>query len=386
MERHGALRFVGGRVLGESGLEPRDLVLRDGVIGEGDATEAREVRLPGLLVLPGLVDLHGDGFERQLAPRRGMVTDLVRGLFAVETDLASAGITTAWLAQFWSWEGGMRGPEFAQALAQALEEAGPALALDLRLQLRLERSMVDDAAKIEALLATHAVDYLVFNDHLPYDRLDAGRTPARLAGSAGKAGRSPEAHLAEMQRLAANRDAVSGFVAQMVEVCAGRGVRIGSHDDTSAEERVRWGEMGADIAEFPVARAAAEAARARGEPVILGSPNIVRGGSHKRGGMAAEELVADGLCDALASDYHYPAMAQAAFGLAERGVLPLPEAWRLVSRGPAEIMGLTDRGWIAPGLRADLVLIEPGTKRVVGVCAKGRPVFASGAFAEALVA
>ncbi len=386
MGRREEVRLVGGQVLTDDGLEACELVLQDGLVSAEDASDAREIRLPGLLVMPGLVDLHGDGFERQLAPRRGMVTDLVRGLFAVETDLAAAGITTAWLAQFWSWEGGMRGPGFARDLARALDEARPHLGLDMRLQLRLERSMVEDAAAVEALLDAHVVDYLVFNDHLPYDRLDAGRTPPRLEGGAGKAGRSPEAHLAEMKRLAANRARVPGFVASLAEACAQRGVRIGSHDDTGADDRVRWGEMGADIAEFPVARTAAEAARGRGEPIILGAPNVVRGGSHKRGGMAAESLVADGLCDALASDYHYPALAQAAFGLAERGVLSLPEAWRLVSQRPAAIMGMTDRGWIAPGQRADLVLIEPQSKRIVGACVAGRPVFASALFAEALVA
>ena len=153
-----------------------------------------------------------------------------------------------------------------------------------------------------------------FNDHLPHDRLVAQRTPPRLTGSALKAGRAPEAHLAEMQRLHDQRDNVPNFLAQMARDFAANNVQLGSHDDPDAETRARWGAMGVRISEFPTTRAAAEQAHGRGDPVIMGAPNVVRGGSHDRR-VAAEGLIADGLVSALASDYHYPALLDAAFAL-----------------------------------------------------------------------
>jgi alpha-D-ribose 1-methylphosphonate 5-triphosphate diphosphatase len=362
----------------------RDLVLGNGRFADAEAPAARVLHVDGLWLLPGLVDLHGDGYERALAPRRGVVTDLSRALLTVETDIAAAGITTAWLAQFWSWEGGMRGPDFARRLAAALGAVRPALRLDLRLQLRVERTMVDDMDAVEAFARAEGIDYVVFNDHVPHERLAEGRTPPRLAGGAAKAGRAPEAHLAVMQALAARAAEVPAAVARIASALGAAGVTLGAHDDRGAGERALWGDLGLRIAEFPVTRAAAEEARARGEPVVMGAPNVVRGGSHNRGGVSAEALVASGLVDALASDYHYPALAEAAFALAERGVLPLAGACALVSTAPARIMGLTDRGRIAPGLRADLAVYDPEARRLLGTFAGGRPVIVQGRLADAV--
>lgn len=368
-------------MLGPQGLETRTLTLSGGRVAE--TGDARPIHVDGLWVMPGIVDLHGDGFERSLAPRRGLVTDLSHGLASVELELAAAGITTAWLAQFWSWEGGMRGPDFARRLATALQALKPDLRLDLRLQLRLERAMLDDYRAVADLVRGQRIDYVVFNDHLPHERLASGQSPPRLAGGALKAGRSPEAHLALMQALAARRDEVPSALARLVQDLGP--LAFGSHDDADAEARALWGDLGLRIAEFPMSRAAAEAAQARGEPVVLGAPNVVRGGSHVRGGMAAGDLLEDGLVDALASDYHYPSLLAAALGLVDGG-MDVAAAWALVSGGPARIMGLTERGGLWPGARADVILVDPVRRRVVGTFAAGRPVFAEGAFAEALIA
>jgi len=147
-------------------------------------------------------------------------------------------------------------------------------------------------------------------------------------------------------------------------------VRIGSHDDATPDDRARYRALGANIAEFPTSAEAVEAARAAGEPVILGAPNVVRGGSHGRG-VSARAMVAAGLCDALASDYHYPALHHAAFALVDEG-MALAEAWALISAHPARIMGLADRGTLAPGSRADLVIVEQATRRIVGTMVAGR--------------
>ena len=377
-----SLRFMGAEVLGPAGLARAPLAIDGGVVAEGAV--GREVDLSGYMILPGIVDIHGDGFERHLAPRRGAMKDMEGGLVATEAELAANGITTAMLAQFWSWEGGLRGPEFARDMLGALGRVKGKVATDLRAQLRLETHMLDDYAAFEAAVEAFGVDYVVFNDHLPHDRLAAGKRPARLAGTALKSRRSPEALLALMQEMHGRRGEVPEAVAALAARLAARGVRLGSHDENTAADRAEWRARGARISEFPETAEAAEAARAGGDGIVLGAPNVMRGGSHK-GNASAIELIAMGLCDALASDYHYPSLWRSALFLAEAGVCDLAAAWGLVSSGPARLLGLADRGALAPGMRADLVVLEAATKRLCATFAGGRVSYLSGDLAERLI-
>ncbi|MDA0962355.1 MAG: alpha-D-ribose 1-methylphosphonate 5-triphosphate diphosphatase, partial [Proteobacteria bacterium] len=263
----------------------------------------------------------------------------------------------------------------------ALAGVRPTLATDLRGQLRLEIHMVDDFDRLPDLLAAWGCAHVVFNDHLPHDRLTRGEKPPRLVAQALKAARSPDAHLALMQDLYARGAEVPAALDLLCARLTAQGVLMASHDDATAETRADWRARGVRIAEFPETREAAEAARQGGDGIILGAPNLVRGGSHK-GNVSALDLVAMGLCDALASDYHYPSPRRAALMLADSGVMPLEQAWALVSSGPARLLGLTDRGRIAPGLRADLVILDAATRRVEGTVAGGRFSCLRGALAD----
>ena len=229
------------------------------------------------------------------------------------------------------------------------------------------------------------VPYVVFNDHLPHDRLAQGRTPPRLTGQALKAGRSPEAHLKMLQDMHARTSEVPAALDALCAALAQQGVRLGSHDDATAEARCHCRARGVHIAEFPETLEAAEAAKAAGDHVILGSPNVVRGGSHK-GNVSALDLIAMGLCDALASDYHYPSPRRAALMLMKSGLMDLAGAWALVSSGPARVLGLGDRGSLQPGKRADLVVLDAETQRVAATIAGGRVSFLSGDIAGRIVA
>ena len=241
--------------------------------------------------------------------------------------------------------------------------------------------MVDDFDRLPDLLAAWGCAHVVFNDHLPHDRLTRGEKPPRLVAQALKAARSPDAHLALMQDLYARGAEVPAALDLLCARLTAQGVLMASHDDATAETRADWRARGVRIAEFPETREAAEAARQGGDGIILGAPNLVRGGSHK-GNVSALDLVAMGLCDALASDYHYPSPRRAALMLADSGVMPLEQAWALVSSGPARLLGLTDRGRIAPGLRADLVILDAATRRVEGTVAGGRFSCLRGALAD----
>ncbi len=360
-----SLTLTNANVLRPEGMRRGDLSIAGGVIVNGAV--GRQVDLSGFRVMPGIVDIHGDGFEHHLAPRRGAMKDLGAGLAATEAELAANGITTAMLAQFWSWEGGMRSPEFARRFLEALE-VYRGNGTDLRVQLRFEFFLLEDYAAFEQTVERFGVRYVVFNDHLPHAALVQGKRPPRLTGQALKSGRSPEAHLALIRRLHCRMAAVVPEIAGLAGRLAERGVQMGSHDDNSGRLRAEWHKLGVTISEFPETRAAAEAATG---PVVLGAPNVVRGGSHS-GNVSAAALVVDGIGDALASDYHYPAPRLAALML---------DRWDLVSSGPARVLGLGDRGELLPGKRADLVVLD-ADGRVGATIAGGRVTHLAGEVAD----
>ena len=377
-----AIDFVGGEVLHPNGLSMVSLSIAEGVIV--DHLVGRTVDMSGFRVLPGIVDLHGDGFERHVAPRRGAMKQMAEGLRACEAELAANGITTAVLAQFVSWEGGLRSLEFADQVFTAMNEISGKVVTDLRPQLRFETHMLDLYSTLPERVAAWDVGYVVFNDHLPHDRLAEGRKPPRLTGQALKAGRNPEAHFQMLLDLHARSSEVDGALAGLCAQLCHAGVRIGSHDDNTSDARAIWRARGAAISEFPETHEAAEAARANGDSIVLGAPNLVRGGSHK-GNVSALDLVVMGLCDGLASDYHYPSPRRAALMLTHSGVLDFAGAWALVSSGPAGVLGLSDRGRLAPGLRADIVILD-ASDRVAATLSGGRVSFMSGDVAERFVA
>jgi alpha-D-ribose 1-methylphosphonate 5-triphosphate diphosphatase len=128
------------------------------------------------------------------------------------------------------------------------------------------------------------------------------------------------------------------------------------------------------LAEFPINEETAREAAHHGDAIVYGAPNVLRGGSHT-GWTKASDMIAKGLCSVLASDYYYPAPLLAAFRLAADGVLPLTDAWKLISSAPAQATGLTDRGTLGVGRRADILLVDgsvPLRPRLVAVIAAGR--------------
>jgi alpha-D-ribose 1-methylphosphonate 5-triphosphate diphosphatase len=113
----------------------------------------------------------------------------------------------------------------------------------------------------------------------------------------------------------------------------------------------------------------------------MGAPNVVRGGSHNRN-LSAVDVIAMGYCNALASDYHYPSPRRAALMLADAGLCDLATAWGLVSAGPAQVLGFADRGVLAPGMRADIVVLDKATRRVAATLVQGRVSYMTGEIAE----
>ena len=339
-------------------------------------TTGRSIDASGYTILPGLIDLHGDGFEHHMAPRRGAVKDLASGLRATCSELAVNGITTAVMAQFYSWEGGMRGPDFASDVFALLRNKRAYMPVDIIPQLRFEYLMRDCWAMIHEL----DIPYVVLNDHVPHEALAKGKKPPRLTGQALKAKRSPEAHLALLSQMHERQEAalhdLPNWIAQFPNVL------FASHDDATKSQRHQFSQMGVKIAEFPETEEAAVAAIDLGEAVILGAPNVMRGSSHK-GNVSARDLVRQNLCTALASDYHYPSLLQTALQLSTE--IGFDYAWPLVSSNPASVLGLNDRGRINAGQRADFIVLN-ADMQLEATFSNGRPAYLLGELAARLLA
>jgi len=315
--------------------------------------------------------MHGDAFERHVRPRPSASFPLDQALVATDRDAAANGVTTAWLAQGWSWEGGHRGPDFAERLLKALDTLRPRLQTDMRIQIRCETHTVDTREHLLAVVEAHEVGYVVFNNHLRETLKLAEADDGELAAMARAVGRTTREYLADIRAAHRQAAAVPRYLCTLADAFDRLGVLYGSHDDATAEIRETYSMIGARICEFPLTRTVAKLARAVNDPVIMGAPNVVRGGSQS-GNVAASDLIAVGHCDALVSDYCYPSLARAAFRIADEGLLDLPAAWRLISEGPAGIMRLTDRGTIAEGKRADLVIVNEATRDIEATIVAGR--------------
>jgi alpha-D-ribose 1-methylphosphonate 5-triphosphate diphosphatase len=370
-----SLSIAGGDCLLPEGFAPTELRIAGGTVAPpGPAFRRLDAR--GLLVLPGIVDLHGDAFERQIQPRPGIGFPIPLALADTEAQLLANGITTAFHGVTLSWEPGLRGAETWTALLDALDAARPRSRCDMRVHLRWEAFNIDALGLALDAIGAGRVHLLAFNDHTPsiLRKLD---DPAALAKYGERAGLPAAAFRVLAERAASRGAEVAPAQARVAAAARAAGLPMASHDDDSVATRDGFRRYGARLCEFPMSDAVARAAAAAGDWVAMGSPNVVRGGSHMGWGSAARMAEAR-VCRILTSDYYYPALWQAPFLLTARGPLDLREAWALVSANPAAAAGLTDRGTLAEGKRADIVLVAPGdSPRVVAVFAHGHLAFST---------
>lgn len=371
------IRIEGGRSLLNGELVEAPLVVAGGRIAEvgGSGRAATTIDATGLHVLPGIVDIHGDAFERQMMPRPGVDFPVDVALVDSDRQLIANGITTAFHGVTWSWEPGLRGSENAHALVDAVTALRPQLACDTRLHLRHETFNLDAEDTIIGWIKAKRIDLLAFNDHMSLTVLNPAK-PEKRVRMAERTGLSLAAFDRLVDRIAGRADEVPGSIARLAAACTAGKLPMLSHDDETPAMRRGFRAQGVQVAEFPVTEDTAREAAAAGEHIVLGAPNVVRGGSHT-GWIGATDMIRKGLCSILASDYYYPAMILAAFRLVGDGVLPLPKAWDLISAAPARAAGLSDRGELAAGRRADVILVDAAQAlrpKIVAVIAGGRLV------------
>jgi len=346
---HGSVRLVGGRIADIVRFDPA----LDSPTGPGED-------LDGDYLMPGLVELHTDQVESHFQPRPQRFWDPIPAVIAHDAQMAASGMTTV-LDALRIGAGPGEGGLAAQAgtLVEAIVHAAEAglLRADHLVHLRCEVSTHDVVDVFEQIGGHERVRLVSLMDHTPGQRqyADVGAFRTYMVGKHRMSDAEFDAHVAELHvRSATYADA---HRAEMARRATARGITMAAHDDATLAHVAESSGLGVRSSEFPTTLEAAQAAREAGQLVVMGAPNIVRGGSHS-GNVAASELLSRGLLDILSSDYVPASPLQAVFALVAGGQVTLPQGSALVSANPARAIGLDDRGVIAQGMRADLVRVR----------------------------
>jgi alpha-D-ribose 1-methylphosphonate 5-triphosphate diphosphatase len=368
-------------VLPDAIVDDARIVVRDGVIAEvgpAQAGSAADLDGRGLLCVPGLIDVHSDALERERAPRPGVLMPWDFAVVSLEGKLSAAGITTVFHGA--GFQDKMSGAmtrsaktaiEVCEAVHARTLEAAPLVGH--RILYRLDARSPEGAAALAEALEQHpataeSLPLVSHEDHTPGQGQYADRTYMEryIAETRGVSAEDAVQHVDE---LIAERDAHlstlernMGWLGELAR--AGR-IRLVGHDMDSPAAVEALRARGGSVAEFPTTVDAARKAHELGFPIVMGAPNVLRGESHS-GNVSAAALAQLGLVDALASDYLPSGLLAGAFTLARSGRATLPAAIGLVTSGAAASAGLSDRGRLAAGLRADLALVDDsGTWPVV---------------------
>ncbi|MCV0426503.1 MAG: alpha-D-ribose 1-methylphosphonate 5-triphosphate diphosphatase [Roseibium sp.] len=315
----------------------------------------------GDYLLPGLIELHTDHLETHYAPRPKVRWNTVSAVQAHDAQIACAGITTVFDAlRVGMDEDADIGYEDMRALADAIEtgQQEHRLRADHFIHLRCEVSAPDVLNAFKHFEDDDSIRLISLMDHTPGQRQFVSLDSYKIYYQ-GKKGFSD----AEMDEFIKRRQERAGSLApenrkQLSSFAQQRGIAIASHDDATVAHVDEAIALNTKIAEFPTTIEAARASHEQGMAVLMGAPNVVRGGSHS-GNVSARELAEAGYLDVLSSDYVPVSLIQSAFQLAEEvEAISLPKAVAMVTSTPAQAIGLEDRGTLMPGLRADLIQVK----------------------------
>ncbi|MGB1006180.1 MAG: alpha-D-ribose 1-methylphosphonate 5-triphosphate diphosphatase [Thalassobaculaceae bacterium] len=356
--------------------------IRDGRIADvatRSSTLPQAEDMGGDYLMPGLVELHTDNLEKHMAPRPKTDWPATAALLAHDGQLAAAGITTVFdaLSLGALLEEGVR----IRRLKDMIEAIANARAHDLTraehlLHLRCEISYPGLPEIVEEMIGNPMVKLVSVMDHTPGQRQFVREDTYRVYYQ-GKHGLSD----AEMDAFIHDRKADQEIYSAkhrryIVDRARELGLGLASHDDATPEHVQEAIQDGMTIAEFPTTVAAAQASHEGGLKVLMGGPNLVRGGSHS-GNVSAIELARHGVLDIVSSDYVPNSLLHAAFLLFDDlDDWDLPRAVRAVTKSPAEAAGLYDRGEITAGRRADLLRVRhtPHHPLIKGVWREGQRI------------
>lgn len=344
--------------------------------GDTSAPDAED--WDGDWLLPGLVELHTDNLEKHLVPRPGVIWNATSATVTHDAQCAASGITTV-LDSIVIGDmdnGGTRAQTYQTSIAalHACREQD-LMRVEHLLHLRCEVSAPDLPESFERYADDPLVELVSVMDHTPGQR--QWRDLSKYRRYTERNGSLRDHEYQELVRERAEQQAqfAARHRAEVVAGCHARGIPLASHDDTEVEHVLMARDEKMAVSEFPTTVRAAEAAREAGMAIVMGGPNLVKGGSHS-GNVSAAELAQLGLLDIMSSDYVPSSLIQSAFLLRGLG-WDLPRAVDTVSRNPARAVGLHDRGEIAPRQRADFIRVKEvgGMPVVRGAWCRGERAF-----------
>lgn len=357
-------------------------------IENGQITEIVSHAVPGGIegkgqtLMPGFIDMHGDMIEQELEPRAGVDFPMPVALGALDARLAASGVTTAYASVSFSRgarDGERRSFAHTSNIIRQLHAAMPEMRIDHRIHARFDITFENAVGVLGQLIDDDQVDLVSLMDHTPgqgqYRNLEIHiKNKAAHHGISETEARQMVANaIAERTRP---QDVILGNMQTVAKMCHAHNVALASHDDDTVDKARLMASLGAVIAEFPVTMDAASEAVSKGMMTAMGAPNAMRGQSYS-GNLSARDLHAAGLLSILAADYHPAAILPAVRILAASDPDGLAGAARLATANPARALGLTDRGMIAVGKRADLIVVDP-QDRISLTLSNGNVVYANG--------
>jgi alpha-D-ribose 1-methylphosphonate 5-triphosphate diphosphatase len=369
-----ALQIHSGRIVGFGPMTVLP-VMRNG----SDPIDGR-----GLMLVPGMIDMHGDMLERELEPRPNARLPYEMALIELDKRLAASGVTLAYAAISFSEisirNNDLRKEQVADEVVDAIHMARHSLKVDMRIHARFEVTNQNAPPMLQKLIAHNKVQLISLNDHTPgqgqYRDIEkyVDQMKRWTSISDEYAGAATRERIAQAQA----RPVAWDIIEALCHDARAHGIAIASHDDDTPDKVRFMHSLGARLCEFPVTLQAACEARRFGMRVVMGAPNALRGAS-TTGNLSARDAVRQGQVDLLASDYHPGCMLQAAFAMARDGLVSLPQAIAMVTTNVASALGLADVGRISRGARADLVLVEPGPcPRVRATWRAGHIIYSDG--------
>lgn len=348
-----------------------------------EGQEICRVSARGRYVLPGLIDLHSDYWEKHWEPRRKTFLPSEYALTSLEAALMTTGITSIFHGI--SLSGDQQGPRSNEMAADIIRAFARRSSEPVRprvrhhIHLRYERSNLSALDMALQCIEENLVSLVSVMDHTPqhgkYRTLDMYRR--YVEKTYGLFGKEQDAFIQRQQEEREKSD--DSFVGRLTSAALKHNLPLASHDDTSPDDVNALSELGYTISEFPLNEETARAAHARGMDSVVGSPNVVRGESHENN-LSASRALMEGWANILCSDYHPPSLLWAVFRLFETG-MPLPEAVQTATLAPAKAAHLYDTGSIETGKRADLIIVDhqPGSIPIVTtVMIGGEVVWATG--------